>query len=163
VQADRPARVETDRAAAAERCARLRKAGLVVVFTNGCFDILHAGHIHLLEKARAFGDFLVVGLNTDSSVTLLKGPGRPVMPLSSRALCIASLRQVDMVVPFDEPTPADLIRVLEPAVLVKGGDYEASRIAGADFVVSSGGRVEIVELLEGYSTSSTLERVYGSR
>jgi D-beta-D-heptose 7-phosphate kinase/D-beta-D-heptose 1-phosphate adenosyltransferase len=155
--------VETDRAAAAERCARLRKAGLVVVFTNGCFDILHAGHIHLLEKARAFGDFLVVGLNTDSSVTLLKGPGRPVMPLSSRALCIASLRQVDMVVPFDEPTPADLIRVLEPAVLVKGGDYEASRIAGADFVVSSGGRVEIVELLEGYSTSSTLERVYGSR
>jgi rfaE bifunctional protein nucleotidyltransferase chain/domain len=155
--------VETDRAAAAERCARLRRAGLVVVFTNGCFDILHAGHIHLLEKARAFGDFLVVGLNTDSSVTLLKGPGRPVMPLASRALCIASLRQVDMVVPFDGPTPADLIRVLEPEVLVKGGDYEASRIAGADFVVSSGGRVEIVELLEGYSTSSTLERVYGSR
>jgi rfaE bifunctional protein nucleotidyltransferase chain/domain len=149
--------------AAIERCLRLRHAGLSLVFTNGCFDVLHAGHIHLLEQARAFGDFLVVGLNTDSSVRLLKGPGRPVMPLSSRALCLASLRQVDMVVPFDEPTPAELIRAIHPDVLVKGGDYDATSVVGADLVISTGGRVEIVPLLDGFSTSSALEKASGRR
>jgi len=146
---------------ASARCDRLRSAGLSIVFTNGCFDILHAGHIHLLEAARSFGDFLIVGLNTDSSVTLLKGPGRPVHGFDSRALCLASLRMVDMVVPFDEPTPESLIRTLRPAVLVKGGDYRVSTVVGADFVIGSGGRVEIVPLLEGYSTTSSLSRADG--
>jgi rfaE bifunctional protein nucleotidyltransferase chain/domain len=155
--------VLSNRSAAIERCFRLRRAGLSLVFTNGCFDVLHAGHIHLLERARAFGDFLVVGLNADSSVSLLKGPARPVMPLSSRALCLASLRQVDMVVPFEEPTPAELIRAIHPDVLVKGGDYDASSVVGADLVVSTGGRVEIVPLLDGFSTTSILERASGGR
>jgi D-beta-D-heptose 7-phosphate kinase/D-beta-D-heptose 1-phosphate adenosyltransferase len=144
---------------AAQECSALRAAGRTVVFTNGCFDILHKGHIHVLERAASFGDFLVVGLNTDESVRRLKGPSRPVQVLADRAAVLASLRMVDMVVPFSEDTPARLIAAILPDVLVKGGDYTPGSVVGADTVIASGGRVEIVELLPGYSTSSLVERL----
>jgi D-beta-D-heptose 7-phosphate kinase/D-beta-D-heptose 1-phosphate adenosyltransferase len=153
-------RVLTAADAAAE-CAGHRAAGRTVVFTNGCFDLLHGGHIHLLNRASSFGDVLVVGLNTDESVMRLKGPSRPVQSLDDRALILSSLRMVDMVVPFPEDTPLRLIERLLPDVLVKGGDYSPDTVVGAGTVTAAGGRVEIVELLEGRSTSSIVERLEG--
>jgi D-beta-D-heptose 7-phosphate kinase/D-beta-D-heptose 1-phosphate adenosyltransferase len=151
--------VASSRADAASRCRRARAAGLSIVFTNGCFDILHAGHVMLLEAARGLGDMLVVGLNTDESVRGLKGSGRPVMPLASRAACLAALRCVDLVVPFDEPTPASLVDALEPDILVKGGDYSPGEVAGGESVIRRGGRVVIVPLLEGFSSSAAIGRM----
>lgn len=142
---------------AVARCMRVRHAGLTLVFTNGCFDVLHPGHLLLLETARAMGDFLVVGLNTDRSVKALKGPGRPAVPLSGRAALLSALAPVDLVIPFDEDTPARLIRDVRPHVLVKGGDYSAADVVGADTVLAEGGRVEIVPLLPGFSTTGLLE------
>ncbi len=139
------------------RCRRIRKAGLRIVFTNGCFDLLHPGHLMLLEKARAMGDFLVVGLNTDRSVTALKGPGRPVVPLPGRAALLSALAPVGLVIPFDEDTPARLISEVCPDVLVKGGDYSVENVVGAGFVLSKGGSVEIVPLLDGFSSTSLLK------
>lgn len=138
------------------RCRRMRKAGLRIVFTNGCFDLLHPGHLMLLEKARAMGDFLVVGLNTDRSVTALKGPGRPVVPFQGRAALLSALAPVGLVIPFDEDTPARLISEVCPDVLVKGGDYSVENVVGAEFVLSNGGRVEIVPLLDGFSSTGLL-------
>jgi len=137
----------------------LRDAGYEVVFTNGCFDILHRGHVELLRFARGLGDVLVVGLNTDESVRRLKGPERPINRLEDRAALLLSLRWVDFVVPFSEDTPENLIRALKPHVLVKGGDYRLEDIVGAEFVLSYGGRVEIFKYLPGYSTTSLIDRL----
>lgn len=127
--------------------------GLKVVFTNGCFDILHRGHVEYLAKAADMGDVLVVGLNTDASVKRLKGKGRPVNNEEARALVLASLSFVDAVVLFDEDTPYELIKAIHPDVLVKGADYKPEEIVGYDIVTSYGGTVTTVPLVEGYSTT----------
>jgi D-beta-D-heptose 7-phosphate kinase/D-beta-D-heptose 1-phosphate adenosyltransferase len=138
---------------------RRRRLGQKVAFTNGCFDVLHAGHVQYLQAARAQGDVLVVGLNSDSSVRQLKGPGRPVNALEARAQVLAALQAVDLVAVFDEPTPLELLKVIRPDVLVKGADYRKAEVIGAEFVESYGGRVYLAPLREGYSTSRLLERL----
>ena len=139
--------------------AREKRNGRKVVFTNGCFDLLHPGHIHSLEAARAFGDVLIVGINSDSSVRTLKGPGRPVIPQRERAEILASLECVDAVLIFDEPTPQKVIAALLPDVLVKGGDWPGDQIVGREEVEAAGGRVERIDILDSYSTSSILEKI----
>jgi len=141
-----------DRAEAEHRCSLIRKAGCTIVFTNGCFDLLHPGHILVLSRAAALGDFLFVGLNSDSSVKRLKGDLRPRMPLEARASVLSSIRAVDFVVPFSEDTPLELIRVLRPHVLVKGGDYRAGEVVGAELVE----KVVIVPTLAGHSTTALI-------
>jgi D-beta-D-heptose 7-phosphate kinase/D-beta-D-heptose 1-phosphate adenosyltransferase len=141
----------------------LRKAGYKIVFTNGCFDIIHRGHVELLKFARSLGDVLVVGLNDDESVRRLKGKNRPINTLEDRAFVLLSIRWVDFVVPFSEDTPERVIREISPDVLVKGGDYRIEDIAGADFVLSKGGRVEIFNYLEGYSTTSIIKKIWEGR
>jgi len=141
----------------------LRKAGYKIVFTNGCFDIIHRGHVELLKFARSLGDVLVVGLNDDESVRRLKGKNRPINTLEDRAFVLLSIRWVDFVVPFSEDTPERIIREISPDVLVKGGDYRIEDIAGADFVLSRGGRVEIFNYLEGYSTTSIIKKIWEGR
>ena len=131
-----------------------------MVFTNGCFDILHAGHIGYLEKTRSFGDFLVVGLNSDTSVRSLKGPGRPLNDQSSRARVLAGLAAVDAVTIFNEETPEDLIRAVRPDLLIKGGDWRVADIVGADFVKGYGGRVKTVPFVKGYSTTATIKKIF---
>jgi rfaE bifunctional protein nucleotidyltransferase chain/domain len=138
---------------------RQRSLGRKVVFTNGCFDLLHAGHVALLDTARGQGDVLVVGVNTDRSVRRLKGAGRPIVPLGERMEILAALRSVDRVVPFPEPTPARLIARLRPDVLVKGSDYRVREIVGHDTVLAGGGRVVTVPLRRGRSTSGLIRRV----
>lgn len=150
------------REAARRRVAEDRRRGRRVVFTNGCFDILHAGHVASLEGARRLGDLLVVGLNSDVSVRELKGDSRPIVNQENRASVLAALACVDVVVVFDEPTPASLIQELEPDVLAKGGDYTPDQIAGADFVLSKGGRVVTIPLIPGLSTTAILERRGGT-
>ena len=130
--------------------------GLKIVFTNGCFDLLHRGHVEYLSKAADMGDVLVVGLNTDASVKRLKGEGRPVNNEEARALVLASLSFVDAVVLFDEDTPYELIKAVHPDVLVKGADYKVEDIVGYDIVTSYGGTVTTVPLVEGYSTTQLL-------
>jgi D-beta-D-heptose 7-phosphate kinase/D-beta-D-heptose 1-phosphate adenosyltransferase len=147
-----------DWAAARRRIAEARRAGRRVVFTNGCFDILHAGHLSCLERARELGDLLVVALNSDASVRLNKGASRPIIGQDDRAALLAGLACVDVVVTFDEVTPELLIRHLEPDVLVKGSDYAVSEIAGAEFVESRGGRVVTLPLVPGLSTTGILAR-----
>jgi D-beta-D-heptose 7-phosphate kinase/D-beta-D-heptose 1-phosphate adenosyltransferase len=139
-----------------------RGEGLSVVFTNGCFDLLHAGHVALLEAARREGDRLLVGLNSDRSVGELKGPDRPILPESERAETLAALECVDGVVIFDQPTPAELIRALLPDVLVKGSDWGDGEIVGRDIVEAAGGRVVRVPLVEGRSTTALVGRIRGS-
>lgn len=136
-----------------------RFKGKRIVFTNGCFDLLHRGHLHTLTTARDFGDILVVGLNTDQSVKRLKGPSRPLQDETTRAEVLASLFFVDAVVLFDEDTPLNLIQALSPGVLVKGGDYNPETIVGYDWVTQHGGRVEIVPLLDGHSTTNTINKI----
>jgi D-sedoheptulose 7-phosphate isomerase len=133
----------------------------ILVFTNGCFDLLHPGHIDLLERARALGDRLVVGLNSDASVRAIRGAGRPLVPEKDRAAVLRGLRAVDEVVTFDDPTPAGLIEELQPDVLVKGGDWTPDRIIGADTVLRKGGRIFSLPLKPGYSTTSLVERIQG--
>ncbi|MCC6012146.1 D-glycero-beta-D-manno-heptose 1-phosphate adenylyltransferase [Candidatus Caldipriscus sp.] len=141
----------------------LRKAGYKIVFTNGCFDIIHRGHVELLKFARSLGDVLVVGLNDDESVRRLKGKNRPINTLEDRAFVLLSIRWVDFVVPFSEDTPERVIREISPDVLVKGGDYRIEDVVGADFVLSKGGRVEIFNYLEGYSTTSIIKKIWEGR
>ena len=129
-----------------------------MVFTNGCFDLLHRGHVYYLSRARELGNLLVVGLNSDASVRVLKGPGRPVNNQEARAEVLGALAFVDYIIVFEEETPLDLITVLEPDILVKGGDYQAEDIVGYMEVTSRGGRVETIPLLEGYSSTSIIER-----
>lgn len=130
-----------------------------VVFTNGCFDILHLGHVDYLEKARNLGDVLVVGLNTDDSVSRFKGPQRPIQDQQSRARVMAALQAVDLVVFFNEDTPIKLISELLPAVLVKGSDYLAENIVGSDVVKNAGGVVQTIEFVPGYSTTRVVEKI----
>ncbi len=130
-----------------------------VVFTNGCFDILHLGHIDYLEKSRALGDKLIVGLNTDLSVRRLKGEQRPLNNEEARARLLAALEFVDAVVLFSEDTPKDLIEWLQPDILVKGNDYLAENIVGADIVKARGGRVETISLVDGFSTTNIVEKI----
>jgi D-beta-D-heptose 7-phosphate kinase/D-beta-D-heptose 1-phosphate adenosyltransferase len=137
----------------------VRRTGGRVVFTNGCFDIIHTGHISLLERAAAFGDMLVIGLNTDESVARLKGPRRPVNPLDDRARVLGALACVDAVVPFAEDTPLRLIERIRPDVLVKGGDYTREGVVGHEFVELYGGRVELIDLVAGKSTTGTIEKL----
>ncbi len=136
-----------------------RNRGKSIVFTNGCFDILHKGHISYLAEASELGDFFVVGLNTDRSVQLLKGEGRPLQDEDSRAMVLASLQFVDAVVLFDEETPYELIKSLVPDVLVKGSDYPVKDIVGYDIVTGNGGKVVTVEFLPGYSTSAIVRKI----
>ena len=133
--------------------------GLKVVFTNGCFDILHRGHVEYLSKAADMGDVLVVGLNTDASVKRLKGEGRPINNEEARALVLASLSFVDAVVLFDEDTPYQLIKTVRPDVLVKGADYQPEKIVGYDIVTSYGGTVATVPLVDGFSTTSVIAKL----
>jgi D-beta-D-heptose 7-phosphate kinase/D-beta-D-heptose 1-phosphate adenosyltransferase len=135
-----------------------RNHGLTVAFTNGCFDLLHPGHISLLDQARREADRLIVGINSDASVRRLKGPARPLQSEIARATVLASLKSVDAVVIFEEDTPLQLIEVLNPDVLVKGADYTVDQVVGADFVAKRGGRVFLAELIPGHSTTSTLKR-----
>jgi rfaE bifunctional protein nucleotidyltransferase chain/domain len=130
-----------------------------VVFTNGCFDLLHPGHVSLLEQARAEGDVLVVGLNSDASVARLKGAGRPVVPVAERAEALRALEAVDRVVVYDEDTPREMVAALLPDVLVKGADWAEDRIVGRAEVEAAGGRVERVAIVPGRSTTSVLERI----
>jgi D-beta-D-heptose 7-phosphate kinase/D-beta-D-heptose 1-phosphate adenosyltransferase len=142
-----------------EAAAALRRRGGRIVFTNGCFDLLHAGHVRYLTAARGCGDRLVVGLNSDRSVRTIKGPLRPVIPEEQRAEVLAALACVDHVVLFDTPDPLPLIRILRPDVLVKGADWELERIVGADAVRQGGGEVVRIALLPGISTSAIIARI----
>ena len=130
-----------------------------IVFTNGCFDILHRGHVTYLAQARQMGDLLVVGLNSDASVRRLKGPGRPVNDEQSRALLLAALEMVDYVVLFEEDTPYNLILKVKPDLLVKGGDYDIDNIVGADFVRQRGGEVRTIPFVQGFSSSSIIDHL----
>lgn len=138
---------------------RRRKLGQRIAFTNGCFDVIHAGHVQYLREARAQADVLVVGLNSDGSVRSLKGPSRPINPLPARTEVLAGLQAVDFVAVFDEATPLELIRAVRPDVLVKGADYRKQDVVGAEFVESYGGRVHLAPLREGFSTTRVLERL----
>lgn len=146
-------------ATVAERVRRAQARGLRAVFTNGCFDLLHAGHVQLLERARRCGDLLVVGVNSDRSVRRLKGAGRPVVRQRDRARLVAALACVNYVTIFDTPTPHRLIERVQPRVLVKGADWSAKEIVGRDAVVAHGGRVVRVPLVQGYSTSRLMARI----
>ena len=142
------------------RLAPLRAAGKKIVFTNGCFDIIHPGHVDLLERARAAGDALVLGLNSDASVRRQgKGEDRPFNTYAARAFVLAHLRSVDFVTMFDDDTPLALIKAVKPDVLVKGGDWSVDRIVGADEVTANGGTVLSLPLIEGFSTTGLAERI----
>lgn len=130
-----------------------------VAFTNGCFDILHEGHLEILSQAAALADILVVGVNTDASVKKLKGENRPVNKEKFRALMLASLTMIDAVVLFDEETPIELIRIIEPDTLIKGGDYAIEQIVGAEDVIKNGGEVKIIPLVKGYSTTALIQKI----
>jgi rfaE bifunctional protein nucleotidyltransferase chain/domain len=132
-----------------------------IVFTNGCFDILHAGHADYLNKAKSLGDILVVGVNSDASVRRIKGEKRPILPQQMRAYLLDNLKPVDYVVIFEEDTPLELIKAIKPDVLVKGADWDLERIVGADFVLSYGGRVERIAFSFDISTSKVIERILG--
>ncbi len=130
-----------------------------IVFTNGCFDLIHAGHVHYLTKAKSFGDILVVGLNSDNSIRRIKGSKRPIIPQHMRAYLLDSLKPVDYVVVFEEDTPIELIKAIRPHVLVKGADWHIEDIVGADFVLSYGGKVERIEFEFDISTSKIIQRI----
>jgi D-beta-D-heptose 7-phosphate kinase/D-beta-D-heptose 1-phosphate adenosyltransferase len=144
---------------AATRLQLWRVAGEAIVFTNGVYDLLHRGHVEYLEEARALGDRLVVGVNSDASVRRLKGPSRPILPERDRAGLIAALACVDLAIVFDDDTPQALIEAIVPDVLVKGADYTLDQIVGREFVESHGGRVERVALRPGLSTSALVQRI----
>jgi D-beta-D-heptose 7-phosphate kinase/D-beta-D-heptose 1-phosphate adenosyltransferase len=148
-----------ERSEAAQRAAAWRSQGLRVGFANGCFDLIHPGHVWLLRQARASCDRLIVGLNTDASVKRLKGPTRPLQNETARATVMASLAPADLVVLFDEDTPLELIRALRPDVLVKGADYRLDQVVGADLVQGWGGTVLLVDLQAGHSTTGTIRRM----
>ena len=142
-----------------DTCGAARAKGATVVFTNGCFDVLHAGHVRYLTKARAMGDFLVIGLNSDASVRSLKGNGRPINTEDDRAEVLDALRAVDAVTIFGEPTAEALIEIVRPDVYVKGGDYTLETLPEAKIVKEYGGRVEFVPFVEGRSTTNVIERI----
>lgn len=139
--------------------SKKKRAGKKIVFTNGCFDILHLGHVRYLEKAKSLGDVLVVGLNSDASVRSLKGPGRPINPAEDRAAVLGALKAVDYVTIFSEPTPLKLIQAVRPDFLVKGGDWKPKDIVGSSVVESYGGKVRSLKFVEGKSTSKVLSAI----
>lgn len=130
-----------------------------IVFTNGCFDVLHKGHIHYLAKASELGDQLVIGLNTDASVKVLKGPTRPYLDENARALILASLQFVSVIVFFNEDTPYNLIKLIQPDILVKGGDYKPEDIVGYDIVTGKGGKIVTIDFVEGYSSTKIIDKI----
>lgn len=138
---------------------RMNFIGKKVVFTNGCFDILHRGHLEYLQSAADLGDILIIGLNSDDSVKRLKGNSRPINTQDDRAFALASLAFVDAVIIFDEDTPLELINRVKPNVLAKGGDYALENIVGADFVKNNGGQVEVISFVNGYSTTQLIEKL----
>jgi len=140
----------------------LRSNGQNIVFTNGCFDLLHPGHIDYLAAAKGLGDALIVGVNDDDSVRTLKGDKRPINSLNDRLLMLTALESVDFVIPFAEATPIKLIEKIEPQVLVKGGDYKKDEIVGAAYTEENGGRVEIIPFKEGYSSTALINRIKNS-
>jgi rfaE bifunctional protein nucleotidyltransferase chain/domain len=148
-----------DVASAQQQIQQWKKEGKKIVFTNGCFDIIHLGHVDYLEKARSLGDKLVLGLNTDDSVSRFKGPSRPVQDETSRAHVLASFQFIDLVVFLDQDTPLELISALIPDILVKGSDYLAENIVGADVVKKHGGEVKTIEFVPGYSTSRIIDKI----
>lgn len=143
----------------AQLFAKLRQQGKRIVFTNGCFDLLHPGHIHTLTQAKALGDVLVVGINSDISVKRLKGEPRPILNGTERALLLCALEMVDYVTIFDEDTPRELLRLLRPQVLVKGGDWSVEEVAGREIVEESGGKVVVIPYQAGFSTTNIIRRV----
>ncbi|HRY31437.1 MAG TPA: D-glycero-beta-D-manno-heptose 1-phosphate adenylyltransferase [Bacteroidales bacterium] len=153
----------TQKVAGSDRMERMlalwRFQGRKIVFTNGCFDLIHPGHIDYLSRAAALGDILVIGLNSDASVRRLKGSHRPIMPEQARAMVLAAIHFVNAVVLFDEDTPYRLIAEVKPDILVKGGDYRKDAVVGADLLAAYGGEVIILPFLEGYSTSSIEEKI----
>jgi D-beta-D-heptose 7-phosphate kinase/D-beta-D-heptose 1-phosphate adenosyltransferase len=159
---DDPAqRIASDWAFAKTQVAAWQSQGDTIVFTNGCFDLLHVGHLTYLSQARQLGERLVVGLNADASVKLLKGEQRPLQTASDRAFNLAALRAVDLVVVFEEETPLQLIRYLRPNVLVKGGDYTVATIVGAEEVMENGGQVKVLPFVNGKSTTALIHRMDG--
>ncbi len=138
---------------------QLRKEGKTIVFTNGCFDLVHAGHVSYLSAAADLGDILILGLNTDTSVKKIKGEKRPVIRQEQRACVVAALQMVDYVVLFDAPDPLELIEMIRPDVLVKGADWPENAIVGADFVLARGGRVARIDLAPGISTTAIIQRI----
>jgi D-glycero-beta-D-manno-heptose 1-phosphate adenylyltransferase len=146
-------------AEAKARVKQWQKSGLKVVFTNGCFDLIHLGHVDYLEKARQLGDKLVLGLNTDDSVSRFKGPERPLQDQNSRARVLAAMQFIDLVVYFNEDTPFSLISELVPDILVKGSDYLTENIVGADVVKKAGGVVKTIDFVPGYSTTRIVEKI----
>ncbi len=140
-----------------------RKKGKKIVFTNGCFDIIHPGHIHLLKKAKDLGDLLIVGINSDDSVKKIKGEKRPVMGEMERAEVLSAIRYVDYVTVFPEETPLETIKVIRPHVLVKGGDWTPETVIGKELVESYGGKVVIIPYRDGYSTTSIIEKIWKSQ
>jgi D-beta-D-heptose 7-phosphate kinase/D-beta-D-heptose 1-phosphate adenosyltransferase len=155
-------KIAFDPGVAVERVREWRGSGLRIGFTNGCFDILHPGHVHLLTRARAVCDRLVVGLNSDASVKRLKGPERPIQDVHARAGVLAALEAVDLVAIFEDDTPLDLIKRLRPSVLVKGGDYRKETVVGHELVEADGGEVILVDLVPGHSTTRIVERSGGA-
>lgn len=141
---------------------RWQETGEKIVFTNGCFDLVHRGHVEYLAKAADLGQRLVVGLNTDASVSRLKGPTRPLVDQDSRAILMAAFAFVDLVVFFDEDTPYELIKAIQPDILVKGSDYRPESIVGYDIVTGRGGKVETIDFVEGFSTTRLIEKILKS-
>ena len=136
-----------------------KQSGEKIVFTNGCFDIIHFGHVHYLKEAKSLGDKLVVGVNSDASVQHLKGKHRPINTLSERIKVLEAIRHIDLIITFEEDTPLQLIEIIQPDVLVKGGDYQADEIVGGKAVIQNGGEVQILSLKEGLSTSAMIESI----
>ena len=136
-----------------------KKDSKKIVFTNGCFDILHVGHIRYLSEAKSLGDILVIGINSDKSVKELKGPSRPINSLSDRALILSELRYVDYVISFEEQTPLELIKIIMPDILVKGGDYTVETVVGSSEVIHSGGQVKLLQFHEGYSSTNYIDKI----
>jgi D-beta-D-heptose 7-phosphate kinase/D-beta-D-heptose 1-phosphate adenosyltransferase len=155
-------KIAFDPAVAVDRVREWRAAGLRIGFTNGCFDILHPGHVHVLTQARAACDRLVVGLNSDASVSRLKGPDRPIQNVHARAGVLSALEAVDLVAIFEDDTPIELIRQLRPSVLVKGGDYRKETVVGHELVEADGGEIILVNLVPGHSTTRIVERSGGT-
>lgn len=142
-----------------EICSDLKNSGKKIVFTNGCFDLIHSGHILYLSEAKKLGDILIIGLNSDDSVKRLKGNGRPINNETDRAIVLDALKFVDYLTIFDEDTPFELISLLKPDVLVKGGDYKADEVVGADIVKANGGEIVIIPYVQGKSTSAIIQKI----
>ena len=142
-----------------ELCERLKSDGKTIVFTNGCFDILHSGHVFYLQKAKQLGDILILGLNSDASVKRLKGEKRPINNENDRAIVISELKSIDYFVIFEEDTPLEIISIIVPDILVKGGDYKKEDVVGKDIVENNGGEVVIIPFLDGKSTTNIINKI----